>query len=69
MDALIPPSEPDPLLYTRMGMVELVRLARERATSFDGGMTVLNAGLHLGLLLTGDIISILLGFRPVKLMR
>ena len=53
----------------QMGMVELVRLARERATSFDGGMTVLNAGLYPGLLLTGDIVSISLGFRPVKLRR
>lgn len=51
------------------GMVELVRLARGRAASFDRGTTVLNMGLYLGLLLNGDIVSISLGFRPMKLIR
>ena len=48
-------------------MVELVRLGK--AASFDGGTMVFNVGLYQGLLLTGDIVSILLGFRPAKLMR
>lgn len=46
-----------------------MRLARGRAASFDRRMTVLNVGLYPGLLLTGEIVFMLLGFRPMKLMR
>ena len=67
-DAPIPFSNHEPSVYMCRGAVVLVSMANCSAVSLDGGMTISNAGLYPGLLLTGAMVLILLGFNPEKLM-
>ena len=62
----MPPLSPDPSLYTQIGTIVLVRLAKYNATSLVGGIMDLKEGAYLGLLQTGKIASISFGLILAK---